>query len=369
MLAALRLRLLEARRRGGLVLLVLAALVVLAVGHAGAETVEGSYGLATDLAATFTYLAAVFFGALPLAVDRERRRAYLPAASPVAPWTWALGNAAGAALVTLVAGFVLFLAAGSGAALGGGVETYAVTRVGGSGNARLPVDIHDVPADVTHLRILPRVYVGPDRAVGTSDAAPISVNDRDVFVHANHPIVVPVRGPTVEIRNRSEEHVVGIARDEVRFLGERRPFWLNALLAGLAPALGAAALAAFGAAAGANLSAPVAALLTAVVLLLASLRGFLLEAVEHEGETHQVIEHGDHAHVVEDDAFRAAARALVVGILHAMPDLGALDHTGRAALGDWVGARSGRRALLILLGALLLAGALGGIGIHQRRQP
>ena len=72
MRAALRLRLLEARRRGGWWLLGIGVAVVSWVAWAGGETPDGRYGLATDLAAAFTYLAAVFFGALPLATDREK---------------------------------------------------------------------------------------------------------------------------------------------------------------------------------------------------------------------------------------------------------------------------------------------------------
>ena len=158
MLAALKLRLLEARRGGGLLLLGAGALLVGWIALFGGETVDGRYGLATDIATTFGYLAALFFGALPLAADRERKRSYLPCASPVRPWSWALGNALGAAALGAVGAFVLFLVAGLGASMRGGIETHATTRTGQIGTIWLPIRV-PVPSIATHMRLVPRVYL------------------------------------------------------------------------------------------------------------------------------------------------------------------------------------------------------------------
>ncbi|MHC5051459.1 MAG: hypothetical protein ACYTGK_12720, partial [Planctomycetota bacterium] len=180
MWAALRLRILEARRRGGLWLLGGAVVVVLLTARFGGDTVDGRYGLATDLAAVLAYLAAAFGGAFPLAIDREKRRAYLPGASPVSPWVWAGGNALGAAVVGGVAAFLLFAAAGIGTAWGGGIETNAVTRMKGHGTFWLPpgraVPVTDLPADAKQVRLLLRAYLQVEDAVGTPDAATIEVD-------------------------------------------------------------------------------------------------------------------------------------------------------------------------------------------------
>ena len=131
-------------------------------------------------------------------------------------------------------------------------------------------------------------------------------------------------------------------------------------------------LAAFGTAAGANLSAAVAALLTTLVLLLASLKGFLTESFEHEGKTQAARAEG-HAHehgAGEPTAVHRAAEGMVQGVLTLLPDLSDLDRTDRVALGEWaVNRRRNGTAALVLLAALACAAALGGLGVHARRTP
>ena len=377
MWAALRLRLLEARRRGGLWFLAAAFAVVLLVALFGGETVDGRYGLATDLAATLGYVTAIFFGAVPLAVDRERRRSYLPSASPVSPWAWALGNAAGAAVVAGVAAFLLFAAAGIGTAVRGGIDTNAVTPVGGRGTQWLPVDIGGVPADAGHVRLEIRSYLTAEDAVGTPDAATITVNGKPYEVFPHQTLVAPITPPRIQIRNTSPEFAVGIVRERISVLGAERSFLLNALGSGAAPGLGAAALAAFGAAAGANLSAAVAALLTALVLLLASMKGFLLESFEEQRETAREAFTRDRGHDHPDghdqgpppSRARAVARTLVTATLTVLPDLSRLDRTDRVALGEWTAAKRSDTAGLVLAAALAFAALLGGLGVHARRTP
>ncbi|MHC4341944.1 MAG: hypothetical protein ACYSX0_17225 [Planctomycetota bacterium] len=366
MWAALRLRLTEARRRGGLWLLGASVIVIGWVAIAGGDTPDGRYGLASDLAATFTYLAALAYGAFPLAIDRERRRSYLPGASPVRPAEWALGNALGAAVIAFVTGLLLFAAAG----IGGGIETYAFTRMEAEGVYPLDLRI-PVPEDATRLRLVPRVQVNVEETVGTTDAAPIEVDGETYWVHDFRPIVVPIESNRPLLRNLSKDHIVSIVAQETRALGARRPFLLNALLAGAAPSLGAAALAAVAATGGALLSAPVAALLTALVLLLASMKGFLLDTFEHEGEVQRVRSDGDHAHEFDEGpgVAREAARGVIEGVLLVLPNASELDRTDRVALGDWTGLKGSGRALLILCGALAVALVLGGVGVHRRRLP
>ncbi|MHC4133544.1 MAG: hypothetical protein ACYTDU_02800 [Planctomycetota bacterium] len=375
MWAAARLRLLEARRRGGLWLLGGAVVVVLLVARFGGDTVGGRYGLATDLAAALAYLAAVVFGAFPLAIDRERRRAYLAGASPVSPWVWAAGNALGAAVVGGAAAFVLFAAAGIGTTWSGGIETSAVTRVGGQGTAWLPVDIKSAPADARRIRLEFRSYLVVEDAVGTPDSATVEVDGRRYDVYPGQTLVAPIDPPSVPIRNLSPEFDVGVVSEKIRVLRSERSFLLNALGASLPPALAAAALAAFGAAAGANLSTAVAALLTTLVLLLASLKGFLLESFAHEGKARAAVAHDpthDRAHVHapgEPTAVRQVAKRMVQALLTPLPDLSDLDRTDRVALGEWTATRRTGPAALVLLAALIVAAALGGLGVRARRTP
>jgi hypothetical protein len=285
--------------------------------------------------------------------------------------TWAAGNALGAAVVGGVAAFLLFAAAGIGTAWSGGIETNAVTRVGGQGTAWLPLDITGAPADGRRIRLEFRSYLAVEEVVGTPDAAIVEVDGRRYDVYSGQTLVVPIEPPNVPIRNHSPEFAVGVVREKVRVLRSEESFLLNALGASLPPALAAAAVAAFGAAAGANLSAAVAALLTTLVLLLASLKGFLLESFAHEGATQDAVGH-DHAHEEGPEtpsAVREAAQGLVQTVLALLPDLSDLDRTDRVALGEWTASRRSGAAALVLLGALLVAAALGGLGVHARRTP
>jgi len=184
-------------------------------------------------------------------------------------------------------------------------------------------------------------------------------------------VQVPVAPPRIELRNETPEYLVGIVGESVRVLGGRRSFLLNAARAAPAPALGAAALAAVGAAAGANLTATVAGLLTTVLLMLAGMKGFLVETLEFEGAAqaaHEEPGHEGHPHgPAAPGPAGEAARAVVQAVLVVVPDLAALDATGTVALGEWLdGTRAGRGALL-LAEALLLATAAGGLGVRLRR--
>ena len=373
MLAALKLRLLEARRRGGPVLLGMAVLIVGWVALFGGETTDGRYGLATDLATTFGYLAALFLGALPLAADRERKRSYLPGASPVTPWGWALGNAMGAAALGLVGTFVLFLVAGLGASLRGGIETHATTSTGLTGTAWLPLPSPiRVPDNATHMRFVPRVYLNVEDTVGTTDSATVEVDGKQYEFFPNRPIVVPIHSQRVALKNLSDEHAVGIDLAEMRAFTGERSFLLNALGAGVGPSLGAAALAALGAAASANLTAPVAALLAALVLVLGSLKGFMLETFQHEGVAQRAMDDHGHQHEKLPEVgagARAVARTVVGGLLYALPDLNELDRTDRVAIGVWTHVKGSDRGALLLAIALAVAAAVGGLGVHNRRLP
>ena len=376
--AALRLRLREVRRRGGLWLLAASMIAVLLVSLFGGETVDGRYGLATDLAATLGYAVAVFVGAFPLALDRENRRSYLPSASPVPPWSWALGNALGAAIAVFTFALCLYVAAGIGAAARGGIDTYRVSRFERSGSLTLPsgpqpVSI-ELPPGTTHIRILPRTYLVEERAVGSRDAALIDVDGDSFEVHHDRPITLPVRNNPVLLRNRSPDFAVTLDLDSFRALYEERAFAPNAMLASIPPALGAAALAALGAAAGAHLGAPVAALVLTLLLLLASLRGFLIESIEYEGtlrrsrtEAHAGHDHGPP--VDFDRPGRAFAKGAVRGMLELVPPIGELDRTGEVSIGEWVGTSRFLRGAIYLALALGFSGIVGGIGIHLRRTP
>ena len=369
MRAALLLRLIEARRRGGPILLATGMLVVAWAALSGGETPDGRYGLATDLAATFCYLAALFFGALPLATDRERKRAYLPGASPVPAWSWALGNAAAAAAIGLIAGACFFGAAAVGGALGGGIETHVAHPFAGRGTQYLPVRLTGLPERTTRLRVLPRVAIRTRDKVGATDSATVEVGGRPYEFYPDVPIIVEVSGTEVVLNNVSPDHVVGIDRTETRALAESRSFLLNALLAGLAPALGAASLGALAAMASALLHAPVAALFAALFLTLASLKGFLVETIEFEGALRQARQAGGAAAQAEGGEASEFARRYIGALLVLVPDLVEFDQTDRVATGEWTGASRTDRALATLAGALALAALLGGIGVHARRLP
>jgi len=370
MRAALRLRWIETRRRGGPWFAALAAAAVLLVSLFGGETVAGRYGAATDLAATLSYVAAVFAGAFPLAIDRERRRSYLPGASPVAPWAWALGNALAAAGAIFLLALSLYAAAAVGAAARGGVETHRVTSTGRSGSAPLPWNI-TVPEETTAIRFKPRTYLLDGRSAAE---ARVRVDGEELAVHHDRPVTVPVRGNPVRLENRSPEYAVAVDLASFRALYEEKPFLSNSLLAAVPPALGAGALAAIGVAAGAHLGAPVAALLLALLLLLSSMRGFLLDMIEHEGTLRRAREttalHHGHAHAADPaPPGRAFAKGAVKALLDLVPPIGPLDRTGEVATGEWVGDARVAPGTAMLLGALALAAAFGGIGVHLRRTP
>jgi len=373
MRAAALLRLRELRRRGGLLILVAAVVAIFAVGLRG-------YGLASDLAVTIGYVAALFCGAFPLAIDRERRRSHLTGASPVAPWAWALGSAAGAGIAAALATFALFAAAATGAAAAGGIPTHVVYPLNERASIwLLPERTIGIPPDAHALRTHVRAFLTAEDAVGTPAAVPLLVDDREILVRTEQAVVLPATPPAIRIRNPDPSRVVGIAGDRTGAVGKGRPFLANGILAALAPALAAFGLAALGTAAGANLSAPVAALLAATILLASSLKGFLLETWEHEGKVAAAVagERGDadhHAGHHHAPTARAPEpiKAAMRGLLGLLPDLPALDASDRVARGEWagggVGALLSRAARLAAVG-LLCAGVLGGLGVLLRRTP
>jgi hypothetical protein len=375
MRAAILLRLAELRRRGGLPLLAAAAVAVLLVALAGP-----GYGLASDLAVTLGYSAALLCGAFPLAIDRERRRSHLTGASPVAPWAWALGSAAGAGIAAMTATFALFAAAGLGAAAGGGIATSVAHPISGHGTVWLTpaLRIDNLPDDAQALRTEVRAYLRAEDAVGAPGDVALAVDDLEMWVGTDQPVVLPAKPPAITMKSLEADVAIGIVAEKTRVLGAERSFLGNALLTGIAPALAAFALAALGAAAGANLSAPVAALLAVTLLLVASLKGFLLETWEHEGKVAAAVageehDHEDHAGHEHAPVGRTppAVQAAMRGLLGVVPDLPALDASDRVARGEWAGAGQARirDAATLAACALLLAAALGGLGVLLRRMP
>jgi hypothetical protein len=389
MRAAALLRLTELRRRGGLALLAAAAAAVFVAGLSG-------YGLASDLAVTLGYAGAIFLGAFPPAIDRERRRSHLALASPASPWGWALGSALGVGLGSLLATFVLFAAAALGGAAGGGVPTHEVYPLNDKGTIWIAAERRiGLPDDARALRTQVRAYAAGGAERDAPTAVPLLVDGAERTVPTDQIVILPATPPAIRLGNPTAEVVVGIAGDRTGALGTGRSFLWNAILAGLAPALAAMGLAALGSAAGASLSAPVAALLAATLLLAASLKGFLLEAWEHEGKVAAAVAEEEHAHEGHDhhdhDGHHHGpvaqapppVRAALRGLFGILPDLPALDASDRVARGDWTGAGirwhpdaaylpvGGRlldAARLAALG-LLCAAALGGIGMRFRRTP
>jgi len=383
MLPALRLRLLEARRRGFLWLALAGAACVFLTAWRGGATPDGRYGLASDLAATTGYLLAVFLGAFPVAIDRERRRSYLPAASPATPWGWALGNALGAGAVAAAAMALLFASAGLGASAGGGVDTWDVGRVPG-GPYWLPRQM-ELRGDEDRVRARVRAYATAGATPGTAFQASVEVAGRRYEVEPDSTTVfeVPAGGRVWFRPGDDSAHVIGL--DEIRTLRERRGFLPNALLASVGPALGAAALAVVATAAGACLAAPVAALLVVLLLLLGGMKGFLLETLEHEGalERGRVAgapeaddghddEHGhDHGTGAPAPGARTheAAKRVLRAALFVVPTLDRYDRSDRVALGEWTGARGAVPALATLLAGLAAATLFGALGLATRRAP
>jgi len=390
MWAALRLRLLEARRRGGAWLVGAALLLVFGVALFGGETVDGRYGLATDIAVTLGYIAAIFIGAFPLSIDRERKRSYLPSASPVSPFGWALGNALAAAIVAGGVCFSLYAAAGIGASARGGIETWTMTSIGRQGVYWLrpgPPQRIQVPAGTRAMRLSARSFLTAEDKIGTPEGATLGISGKPYPIFDARPITVPVQVGSrtnsdgeqehfVLIRNRSPEFAVGIDIGSVRALTESRSFLANSLLTGLWAALGAGVLASLGTAAGAHLGAPIAALALTLLLLLASLKGFVLEIIEHEGALKRsadtTVVHGDHTHGgsgFSDHPMRAQVKRVFAWTLGLLPNVSEFDRAGEAATGRWIGTRPIYPSSFALLVALLIGAAVGGLGVLWRRTP
>ncbi len=370
--AALRLRLREGWRRGGLAVLCVGSGIVFAVARWGDDTVAGRFSLATDLAIVFGYVAAVFYGALPIAADRERRRALLAASSPTRPVEWAIGNALGAA-VLVGAAMVVFLAAATvGTAAAGGIATYETGGLNAKGIFRLPPPgdeerTIDVREGVQRLRLALRADPLGD-VEGTSDVLTVEANGKIHKAPFGHTMEIEVEPGRLVLWNMTRGYDVGVVIEDTRVLRADASFLGNSLSNSFGPGLGAAALAAFGAAMGALFTGPVAALVTALLLLLASLRGFLLEAAEYGGTAQEQHVHSAHPERPGPDVeVRDASRAVIAGLLTIVPDLHALDGSGRVALGEWNGSGGVYRASLYLLIALAVAAMFGGWGVHTRR--
>ncbi len=361
MLAALLLRLAEAARRGGLPLLGGAGALVLLLSVRASGAPDARYALATDVAATVGYLAAVVYGAFPLASDRARRRGEIARASPCPSPRWALGSAAGAAAVAFLTTALLFAVAGAGVAATGAMPTRETTRIGDAGSLWFPVPRIRVPPGATHLRFLIRADLVGEARVGMPAAPTIDVDGGAHVVYPDRPVTVPISSGSVQLANRTPEFRVRLELGEVRALGRERSFLANALGSSIAPALGAAAIAALAAAASAHLSAPVAALLAALLLSLGALKGFLTESLAHGGAARAAAE----AEQIEEPPLRKAAAAVVGTLLGALPDLARLDASAEVSMGDWVGARRAPPALLLVAIALLLATAVGAPGVRR----
>ena len=164
MRTALSLRLREAWRRGGAALLVAAFGGVFLIAALGGPSPAARYAFASDLAAALAFVGALFYGALPLATDRERQRLLIPCASPVTPGAWALGNALGAAVVGALLAVLLFAAAGLGTAVSGGIATYSAQNLGDLEG--LQVRFSEAPAPGRPLRDRSVLWVRQDQWVG-----------------------------------------------------------------------------------------------------------------------------------------------------------------------------------------------------------
>jgi hypothetical protein len=101
------------------------------------------------------------------------------------------------------------------------------------------------------------------------------------------------------------------------------------------------------------------------------MKGFLGEALAHEGKLRATHDHGATAPAepAGDGPLRLAAKGVLRGALAVLPDLDALDRTDRVATGEWTGLRGAARGTLILALACAVAGGLGAIGVHLRRTP
>ncbi len=360
MRAAFLLRLTEAARRGGFFLLGGSGALVLLLSTRASGAADARYALASDVAATVGYLAAVVYGAFPLATDRARRRGEVVRASPCPSPLLALGGAAGAAAVAFLATATLFAVAGIGVAATGAAPARETTRIGDGGARWFPVPRIRVPAEATQLRFLIRADLVGEARVGTPAAPTLAVDGTPHVVFPDRPVTLPIAGESVQLTNLTPEFRVRLELGEVRALGRERSFVANALLSAIAPALGAAAIAALAAAASAHLSAPVAALLAALLLSLGAMKGFLGESLAHGGAARSAAEAGQ-----EDPPVRRAAVAMVGALLGALPDLARLDASAEVSIGDWVGARRAPPALLLASIALALATAVGASGVRR----
>ena len=386
MRTALSLRVREAWRRGGAALLATAFTGVFLIAALGGESAAARYAFATDLAAALAFVGALFYGALPLATDRERRRLLIPCASPVTPASWALGNALGAAVVGALLAALLFAAAGLGTAVGGKAgahkawtlrrDLYATFHRSGQdapykeGRAKNGVHwvapnewIHilELGSDVRSVRFKTRA--APVAQIeGTPTHVTIVTDD------AHKPVVTPIGGffeaprglVGVSLQNKTADLYLGLVLDRSVALGDPVSFPLTALMTGLPIALGVAFLAALAATAAALLSGPVAALFAGVVLILGALRGFLLDAIQHAGA----------AHAGEGTGLQETSSGFIELLLGAIPDLSSLDHSASLSRGEWMAAAIGTSLLsgaLFLCSAALLAFVVGGYGVRTRR--
>ena len=370
--AALRLRLTEGWRRGGLALLSVGSGIVFAIALWGGDTIPGRFSLATDLAIVLGYVAAVFYGAFPIAADREQRRSLLAASSPTRPVEWALGNALGAAALVGAAMVVFLTAATAGTVAAGGIATYEIGGFDAKGTIRLPPPgdkelAIDVREGVRRLRLALRADPLGD-VEGTSDVLTVEANGKVHKAPFGHTMEIEVEPGPLVLWNLTRGYDVGLVIEDTRVLRAEASFLGNSLSSSFGPGLGAAALAAFGAAMGALFTGPVAALVTALLLLLASLRGFLLEATQFGGTAQEQHVHSAQPGQPEPDVeVRDASRAVIATLLLIVPKLHELDGYGRVALGEWNGLRGADPAWWYVLIALAVAAVFGGWGVHTRR--
>ena len=386
MLTAVSLRVREAWRRGGAPLLVVAFAGVFLVAAFAGESATARYAFATDLAAALAFVGALFYGALPLATDRERRRLLIPCASPVTPAGWALGNALGAAAVSALLAMLLFAAAGLGCAAGGGLEArvawtldslpdMAANRVLNINRVRVdgrlpvawitettPLELRTPREDIEWYRFKTRAAPVAELE-GTPSTLSLDINGKRYTASIGGYLDVPVRRDTLVFENTSPGLDIGLVLDRSRALGAPVSFLGTALGTGVPVALGAAFLAALATGAAALLSGPVAALLAGVVLILGALRSFLMDAIEHVGAANA-------ADAGQAMTLREASGGFFRGLLTVIPDLGGLDHSASLSRGEWIASFVGSSTLygLLLLGvAAVLAALVGGYGIRTRR--
>jgi len=366
--AAFRLRLTEATRRGGLYLLLGGSVLVFWIAAFSDDTVSGRLALGADLAVVAGYLAAVFFGALPLASDRETKRNLLAATSPVPPAGWALGNAAGAALLAGGVTLAFLVAAIVGTAAAGGVDTHQSKPLGGFTESTLWIPRGGVAVQVKpgvhRLRLALRVAPVAEYE-GTPGHLTLEADGTEYSAPVGRPMDIPVTAGRIVLKNTTAGLHVGLVRGKTRALRQSRAFVANGLLASFGPALGAAALAASAATASALFAGPVAAFLAAMLLFLASTKGFLLAAIQPSRAQHA--ETGGQGDAETAGAGRKLARGMVGAALAIVPNLHEFDTFDEVAAGEWTGSKGATAALPTLIVAFVVAGAAGGYGVSKRR--